>query len=373
MEVTATRIIFDYAALPESTHLFRYKERDLSCNQLKANQKVTALHNERQWTVLRFLSDICTHLAHLENTTQKKSPADGCIAWTPIYNRDCKVTFSARFDSNAASADVGIVLRPCSTRLLMGRPDEKEHPWTEEENLKWKATFEDWRQFIVDNVEAMWPNAGEVQLRPDSFQLAYRHRRLSTEPWMHIEDPNADYIERIRQVVHPYLIELSDHVLYEGTHMYRSPSGSYNKVSKVEWNPDRIRLAGNRDYLIGAGQIGSREIVFAFTEEGLMINDHLTEKTKWLHSLMLGIKRLLTAPAIFVEHGLEPLPADQPYVSEPLVRFVEKDSVTCSICMTEPIDRMWNCGHAYCRKCSGELIICSRCKKHKEYELPLFI
>lgn len=363
MEVTSSRIIFDYAALPEDTHLFRYKERDLSCTQLKAIQQVTTLHNERQWAVIRFLSDICTHLAHLENTIQQKPSNDGCIVWTPVYNRNHQVTFSACLDNSAVSADIGIVSRPCGTRLLMGRSDDNNRPWTQEEKLRWQMMFEDWRQFIIDNVEAMWPSAGEVQLRPDSFQLAYHNGRLSTEPWMYIEEPNSDYLERIRQAAHPYLIKLGDHVLLDGIHHYRSPSGSYGKA---EWQPDHIRL-----YATGAGLF--RQIRFTFTEEGFMIDDHLTEKTKWLHSLMLGIKRLTTGLSIFLTHGVEPLPADQPYICEPLVRLVEKDSVNCSICMSEQINRVWNCGHAYCQKCSDELIICSRCKKHKEYELPLFI
>ncbi len=55
-----------------------------------------------------------------------------------------------------------------------------------------------------------------------------------------------------------------------------------------------------------------------------------------------------------------------------IVRVVEREVILCHICMERPKDRVWNCGHTYCKVCTNKVIVCSICRKHKQFDLPMF-
>lgn len=349
------RVVYDYAKVDRDTRSFSFRDRTFESKVLESREKITALDSEVQWKIALFFHDIATHLERCLWTSPLSVQPQDAIVRTARYNKKGKVVFyGALTKNNTVYIDSGIAYRP--TRALLQLNTQAPN---------WLEQFDEWKTYVMDMVQSLWDNLGEIVITMSYVQYLNATPRLSIEPWMYEQEPNGDYLARLKDAMTPYLSTLSyvDEGSFGKTY-FRSMRG---EDAFVVWERELITIQAQQ-------QGKTRTVAFGITEDGLTLHGEFRPKKEfWLEALMTSLKRVMTRPATFVASGYEPLPSDVLQITEPVITIVEKETILCGICMHEPRNKIWNCQHTYCASCSGRLVVCSYCKEAKQYEKDFFI
>lgn len=103
--------------------------------------------------------------------------------------------------------------------------------------------------------------------------------------------------------------------------------------------------------------------------------DQIMSQEEWTKALLLSISRIWHHPAEFVAFGFKTNKhIDHVVELKQRVVMVEKEYVTCPICMDKPCNWAYTaCGHTLCSDCATKLqTVCPRCKTKIEGNLKLF-
>lgn len=360
--IRSQRTIYDFDGCDNGSRLFLFQNQGFSSSFLQTKNSMETLDTKLAWDAAVFLHTLCWHVGRSSETKIKdpgfKMPSEDGVIRTPTYLLRQNLTLFGELHPklSTCSVRVGLTYHAKFLSIRLDIPDVQQQ----------LSQYEEWKVLVTDLVDAFWSNIAPM----NAFMVLQSPARLSSEPWMYLCDVDDLYFGKLRSAVHPYLANTC----------YSSQidrSWSYTPHISGDNNEDWINILFSEELIeLAVQKHGKLHFLLFKRDEGrFLVGADEVDRQEWIDRLMLGLARLTKRPGIFLAHDCtQPIDNVDPlHRSEVYVKMIEKEVVNCSICMTRPKNRVWNCGHTYCQECSDGLRICAFCRVHKQFDLAMII